>query len=144
VEFSEMNTAKLKEALVELKHQRALLENAIRNFEEILETLNDTAPQTVSLTGKNVENESYIDLTVRILEEHGKPMHITEIAQKISEIRGKTVPRPSVESSLLRHMKVSRTRPRVSKVRPAYFGLPIWKTFAKDQVPNTLAFAASS
>jgi len=131
-----MNTQKLKEALVELKHQRALLDNAIANFEEILRTLNGVSPDAVVSSSKPRENGSYIDLTVRLLEESGKPMHIVEIAKKISAIRGKAIPRPSVESSLLRHMKVSRSDPRVTKVRPAYFGLPIWKTFAKE--PTTL------
>jgi hypothetical protein len=136
-----MNTVKLKEALVELKHQRAMLDNAISNLEDILKTLNGVAPETVTASGKSKEKESYIDLSVKILEEHGKPMHIAEIAKKISQIRGKTIPRPSVESSLLRHMTISRSNPRVVKVRPAHFGLPIWKTFAKEQPPS-LSFAS--
>src|ERR1700693_1722890 len=128
-----MNTQKLREALIELKHQRALLDNAIANFEEILKTLNGVAPEAVASAGRPRENESYIDLTVRLLGESGKPLHIAEIAKRISSIRGKTIPRASVESSLLRHMNVSRSNPRVIKVRPAHFGLPIWKTFSKDQ-----------
>jgi HB1, ASXL, restriction endonuclease HTH domain len=136
-----MNSVKLKEALVELKHQRALLENAIANVEEVLKTLNGVAPDAVAASGKPRESESYIDLAVRILEEAGKPMHIAEIAKKVSAIRGKTVPRASVESSLLRHMNISRSNPRVVKVRPAHFGLPIWKTFAKE--PSTTLSVAS-
>jgi hypothetical protein len=133
MEFSAMNTHKLREALVELKHQRALLDSAITNFEEILKTLNGVAPEVAVSSRKSREKESYIDLSVRILEEAGKPTHITEIAKKISTIRGKTIPRASVESSLLRHMQISRSNPRVVKIRPAYFGLPIWKAFAKEQ-----------
>lgn len=123
-----MNTDKLKEALVELKHQRAMLDGAISNLENILKTLNGVSASTTSSSGRHVESESYIDLAVRILEEHGKPMHIADIAKKVSAIRGREIPRPSVESSLLRHMKVSSGRPRITKVRPAYFGLPEWKT----------------
>ena len=126
-----MNTQKLREALVELKHQRALLDTAISNFEEILSTLDGVAPQAI--TKRDDRNkESYIDLAVRILEEVGKPMHIVEIAKRVSQIRGKTVPRPSVESSLLRHMQIRGVSSRVVKVRPAFFGLPIWKTFTKE------------
>jgi hypothetical protein len=133
-----MNTQKLREALVELKHQRALLDTAISNFEEILSTLDGVAPQAITKKGDRNNKESYIDLAVRILEEVGKPMHIVEIAKRVSEIRGKTVPRPSVESSLLRHMQIRGVSSRVVKVRPAFFGLPIWKTFAKE--PSTLVF----
>jgi hypothetical protein len=133
-----MNTQKLREALVELKHQRALLDTAIANFEEILSTLDGVAPQTIAAKDKGKNKESYIDLAVRILEEVGKPMHIVEIAKRVSEIRGKTIPRPSVESSLLRHMQIRGSSARVVKVRPAFFGLPIWKTFTKE--PSTLVF----
>ncbi len=133
-----MNTAKLKEALVELKHQRAMLDGAISNLESILRALNGSG--TAAPVERHAETESYIDLTVRILEESGKPMHVSDIAKRISEIREKNVPRPSVESSLLRHMKVSRVRPRIVKVRPAYFGLPEWKNlFSNSREPQHTA-----
>ena len=133
-----MNTQKLREALVELKHQRALLDTAIANFEEILRTLNGVAPQAAPTSNTHRAKESYIDLSVRIIEEVGKPMHIVDIARRVSEIKGKNIPRPSVESSLLRHMQTSGTNARVTRVRPAYFALPIWKTFAKEPASLTL------
>ena len=67
-----MNTEKLKEALVELRHQRALLDGAISNLDNILKTLNGVSASTASSSGRHMESESYIDLAVRILEEHGK------------------------------------------------------------------------
>ncbi len=138
-----MNTQKLREALVELKHQRALLDTAIASFEEILRTLNGVAPQAAPTSDSRKAKESYIDLAVRILEETGKPMHIVDIAKRVSEIKGKAIPRASVESSLLRHMQNSGTSTRVVRVRPAYFGLPIWKTFAKEPTAITLNLADS-
>lgn len=132
-----MNTQKLREALVELRHQRALLDNAIANLEGILSTLNGVTPEPSVIKGKSTTG-SYVDLSVRILEESGKPMHITEIAKKVSEIKGRNIPRASVESSLLRHMQTTKGEPRVTRVRPAYFGLPVWKSFAKEPVAMTL------
>ena len=129
-----MNTAKLREALVELKRQRALLDSAISNLGSVVQTLDD-APVEVAKSGKRREKESYLDLAVRILEEAGKPMHIVQITQKVSEMRGKNVPRPSVESSLLRNIKVGGSKARVVRTRPAHFGLPIWKSFTRDQEP---------
>ena len=128
-----MNTQKLKEALVELKHQRALLDTAIANLEDVLSTLSGVVPPVIAASGKIKETESYIDLTVRILEGEGKPVHIAELAKRISVIRKKEIPRASVESSLLRHMKLAGNKARVAKVRPAYFGLPIWNTFVKER-----------
>jgi hypothetical protein len=139
-----MNTQKLKEALVELKHQRALLDSAIANLEDILNTLGGVEP-IVTASGKIKSAESYIDLTVRILEEAGKPVHIADIAKKISAIREKKIPRASVESSLLRHMK-DNAKTRVVKVRPAYFGLPIWKGFSGHDptLPRVVDFSGTA
>jgi len=132
-----MNTAKLKEALLELRHQRALLDAAIANLDGILRTLNDAGGVEVS-TGKlkaaSRADGSYIDLAVRVLEETAKPMHIKEIAARISALRGQEIPRASVESSVIRHIKSQGHNARIAKVSPAIFGLPIWKgLFAKNQ-----------
>lgn len=124
-----MNTQKLKDALVEMKHQRALLETAIKNIEGVLTTLGDGTPTESAPSSKRAyEGGSYIDLGQKILEEYGKPMHIVEIAKKISAIKGKPIPRASVESSFVRHIKIFGDKARIVKTRPAYFGLPLWKT----------------
>lgn len=54
-----MNTTKLKDALVELQQQRAILDSAIRNIQNVLTALNGTgngstaqaAPQPISVLG---------------------------------------------------------------------------------------------
>jgi len=124
-----MNTQKLKDALIEMKHQRALLEAAIKNIEGVLATLGDVSPTESTPSNKKTYDEgSYIDLGQRILEEYGKPMHIVEIAKRISELKGKSIPRASVESSFVRHIKIFGDKARIVKTRPAFFGLPLWKT----------------
>ena len=124
-----MNTQKLKDALIEMKHQRALLEAAIKNIEGVLATLGDSSPaESAPSSKKNYDEGSYIDLGQKILEEHGKPMHIVEIARKISGLKGKSIPRGSVESSFVRHIKIYGDKARIVKTQPAFFGLPLWKT----------------
>jgi len=131
-----MNTQKLTEALVEMKHQRALLDAAIKNLEGILASLDGTsAPVSASTRSRKPEIGSYIDLGEQILAESGKPMHIAGIAAKISDLRGKNIPRANVESSFLRHIQTSKDAARIIKVRPAYFGLAAWKTL----LPNLVA-----
>ena len=123
-----MNTDKLNEALVELRHQRALLDAAITNIESVLKTLQASTnePRTSSKDKKKHEG-SYIDLGVRVLEEAGRPVHIKEVAQKISDIKGKRIPRASVESSFIRHIAAFGNEARIAKVRPAYFTVPSLK-----------------
>lgn len=127
-----MNTQKLKEALVELKHQRTLLDGAIKNIEGVLDALRNGTEAPTSQRKSSAM--SYIDYGESILEQAGKPMHIEEIAKKISEATGKETPRASVESSFSRHIKNFGPKARVVKIRPAHYGLPIWRTlFHKEQ-----------
>lgn len=128
-----MNTEKLKEALVELVHQRALLDAAIKDIEGVLDTLEGQVDHSASRR-RSPDGKSYIDYGEKVLEQHGKPMHISQIAERIGEMRGKPTPRASVESSFIRHIKSFGPKARIAKVRPAYFGLPIWRTlFHKEQ-----------
>ena len=138
-----MNTDKLKEALIELRQQRELLSAAIADIEGILKTLNGGSAGVPVASGKrSKEKESYIDLSVRILEEAGKPMHIADIAKRISGVRGKLIPRASVESSVIRHIQVFGAKARIIKMRPAYFGLPTFKNMPVN-VPGTTGFLHS-
>ena len=135
-----MNTDKLNEALVELRHQRALLDTAISNIESVLKTLQaSTGEPRTSSNGKKHEG-SYIDLAVRILEEAGQPIHIKEIAKKISTLRGKQIPRASVESSVIRHIATYGKNARIVKVRPAYFTVPSLKHVVASSSSMSMPF----
>jgi len=125
-----VNTQKLTDALLEMKQQRALLDGAIKNIEGVLAALGNSSFVADTPATRKTANApaSYIDLGVQILSEAGKPMHVKEIAKRISEIKGKNIPRASVESSFIRHIKGNGpTPPRIAKSGPAFFGLSVWK-----------------
>lgn len=131
-----MNTHKLNEALAEMRHQRAVLDVAIKNIESVLATLSEpssTPLATSDAPRRSAKEPSYIDLGVKVLADAGNPLHISEIAKRISESRGKEIPRASVESSFIRHIKAFGDSARIVKVRPAYFGLPAWKSLFSEQ-----------
>lgn len=122
-----MNTDKLNDALVELRHQRALLDTAIVNIENVLKTLQSSTSEPRATSNGKKRKGSYIDLGVKILEQAGQPMHIKEIAKQIGLELGKQIPRASVESSFIRHIATFGKNARVIKVRPAYFTVPSLK-----------------
>jgi HB1, ASXL, restriction endonuclease HTH domain len=122
-----MNTDKLNEALVELRHQRALLDAAISNIERVLKTLQSSTSEPRPMSNGKKRKGSYIDLGVKLLEQAGQPMHIKEIAKQIGLELGRNIPRASVESSFIRHIASFGKNARVVKVRPAYFTVPSLK-----------------
>jgi HB1/ASXL restriction endonuclease-like protein with HTH domain len=135
-----MNTEKLTEALVEMKHQRALLDAAIKNIEGVLDSLGGgDAQKSAPRVGRRREQGSYIELAQAILAEHGGPLHIKDLAAKISEKRGRNIPRASVESSIVRHIKAYGNNSTIIKVHPAIFGLRAWKTLFVKQPNQTSA-----
>lgn len=125
-----MNTTKLKEALVELQQQRAILDGAISNIQRIIATMNGGSEAALT-SDPHVSRSSYIDDGVRILEIAGQPLHIDEITKKVSEMRREEIDRPSVESSFSRHISKTKNS-RVVRVRPGYYGLPAWKTIIHE------------
>jgi len=67
-----------------------------------------------------------IDDVADILRSVGKPLHITEIAERLSSIRNAQVNRTEIEPGLNRH--VAKTKKlRIDKFGPSIFGLPEWK-----------------
>ena len=117
-----LNTGKLREALVELQHQRAILDRAIQDLQNIIEMMNGVAPYV----GYKRRQRSYIDDGVAVLEQTGEPMHIIEIAKKIGEIHGREVSRGSVDSTFSRYIRSVGNRSRIIRVRHGYFGLTAW------------------
>jgi hypothetical protein len=128
-----VNTSKLKEALAELQQQRLILDGAISSIQRIIATMNGGA-ETASVAEPEARKTSYIDDTVKLLEIAGQPLHIKEITKQIGEMRGAESARASIESSLGRHIELLKERARVVKVRPATYGLPIWKSLPKHSV----------
>ena len=109
-----MNTSKLKEALVELQHERATLDSIISQLQGILASVNGSDSKASRSFAVAQVRESYLDLTVDILEHARKPMHVNDITPKISELRKKKATAQSVNSSLVRHIKGSSTRAKIA------------------------------
>jgi hypothetical protein len=120
-----MNTEKLREALVELQNQRATLDTAISNIQNVLAMLNGQQSTTVKAPVVDA-TRTYIDYGVEVLRNSGKLMHVTAIANAIGALRGTTVSRASVESSFIRHIAKTKT-PRLTKAPKSMYGLPEWK-----------------
>ena len=67
-----------------------------------------------------------IDDVADILRSAGKPLHITEIAERLSTVRNAQVNRTEIEPGLNRHVTKTKKR-RIDKFGPSIFGLPEWK-----------------
>jgi hypothetical protein len=125
-----MNGSKLREALAELQAQRNILDAAISQIQKVLALLDgtnaeDRAHESFTTSGR----ASYVDDAVKVFEAVGHPLHINDLIVKIGELRNKKIARPSLESSLIRHItKVDK--PRIAKLNPSTYGLPAWKNQA--------------
>jgi hypothetical protein len=124
-----MNTMKLTEALAELKQQQKIIEAAIENLEKIIVALGSNSPvisPVVAPAASQSANSkrSYIDDVEQILASVGQRLHIKEISRRISDMRGKSVPRTSIEASVIRHINELKDRARIAKVAPSTYDLP--------------------
>ena len=127
---------KLQEALSEVDDQRTALDDVERQLRSMISKLSGTpygVSQTVTrvvghttTTSRRGERDR-IDDILDILGEHGKPMHITDIASSLSQKKGKTIDRTQVEPGLNRHITTAKTK-RIEKFGPSIFGLPEWKS----------------
>jgi hypothetical protein len=121
-----MDTSKLREAMAELQSQRNLLDAAISNIQHVPAMLDSTRRPSEAPGDAVEEKRSYIDDTVAFLESGGKPMHIKAIVEALSELRGVSIPRASLESSIIRHIAKTNGRAKLAKFAPSTFGLSIW------------------
>lgn len=124
-----MNTIKLREALAEIESHAKVLEKAARSIRETIADIEGEKPEAENLEGLGFVDDakrSYIDETVDLLRSTGAPIHAREITARISELRGSTVARASVESSIIRHIAKSNS-PRLAKFGRAKYGLSEWK-----------------
>lgn len=67
-----------------------------------------------------------LDEIIEILAGEGAPLHITVIAERLSAIKGRQIPRTAIEPGLNRHVsKVKKLR--IDKFAPSTYGLAEWK-----------------
>lgn len=129
-----MNTMKIRAALDDLIEQRKVIDDAVTSLQRILQSSNGSdASGDVATVSLPELAKSYIDETVELLREEGRPLHVNMITKRISEKRGREVARPSVESSLISHMKHAGERSRVVRMQPGTYGLPEWKVVPRGE-----------
>jgi len=122
-------TAQLTETLAAMQKEQSRLATAIAGVQQVLAALSGPVQRQAPTATFHAESEgsSYIDEAVTVLRAHGTPLHITILADKISERRGTKIVRGSLESSFIRHINKSK-HPRLTKVGRSTYGLPEWKS----------------
>jgi hypothetical protein len=127
-----MNISKIEETIIEMQRQKAVLDNAIVQLQEVLNDhgyqlpLRPQGSEETTITTPRGKKLSISDLGIKVLEEHGQPMHIKEIAKKAGDLRGRGVTRASMEVSFMQTIKGAKkagNKPLVRKYGPGIFGL---------------------
>jgi hypothetical protein len=123
---------KLQEALAEVGEQRAALDDVEAQLRSMISKLSGV-PQSVPTVARQIMSapgperaRDRVDDIVDILRAAGKPLHITEIAGRLTSADGTPVDRTIIEPSLNRHVGTVK-RKRIDKFGPSTFGLPEWK-----------------
>lgn len=130
-----MTTTKILEAIADLEGQRESINLALDYLRKALEILAASSGTPMqghpAILATREESgpggSSYVLDAVSILNKAGRPLHINQILDALVEIRGERPPRPSVESSLIRHIAKSKA-PKIWKAGPSTFGLSEWKS----------------
>jgi hypothetical protein len=124
-----MILSKLQEALEEVDAQRAALDDVETQLRSMISKLSGV-PQSVPITAHQMmsapgpkRTRDRLDDIVDILRAAGKPLHITEIASRLSSASGAPVDRTTIEPSLNRHVGTVK-RKRIDKFGASTFGLP--------------------
>ena len=124
-----MNTAKLKEALEELKAERATLNSAIATIERLIGGSNGSAdvfPILRSEKALQPRSVSYVDLSVEALRNHGKPMKVKDLTYEVGKLKGQDIERRSLEATLFRHIRLNKAGAKLVKVGRGFYALPSW------------------
>jgi hypothetical protein len=145
-----MNTVKLRDALEELHAQRGVIDSAISHLESAISVLESAGAQQTTSPATDLESSpaiplaplaiirgatrSYIDDAELMLQREGRTLHARDLAEGMSRLRGKEIPRASMESTLIRHITDLKDRARIAKMGPSLYGLPAWVQHAAD--PN--------
>ena len=137
-----MILTKLQEALAEVATQRAALDEVEEQLRIMIGKLAGTTPIALAIatplprSAPLAETKDRIDAFVDILRAEGRPLHITALAEKLTERTGETIDRTKIEPGLNRHVANAK-RLRIAKFGPSTFGLPEWKhESAQNQLTN--------
>jgi hypothetical protein len=131
-----MNSQKLLEAIAELEAQRRIIDDAIIHMQRAYASLNGTGEGPLSnlpiadrvIRRRYSDRPSYVDEAVAAIQAAGHSLHISAILDHIKASRGEAASRTSVESSILREIKLARKinrTSRVSKTGRSTFDIPL-------------------
>lgn len=104
----------------------AELDEMIRTLERILPQLRNYAAHLTKEENEHSSSrqESYVQTSIAVLAEIGRPTPITVLLERIRVRRNDpTITRGSVETSLLRHLSVKGDKAEVIKPRPGTYAL---------------------
>ena len=102
-----MDFAKLNEALEDLRSKRDVLEQAMSHIENAISALSggnglhsiqNGNTSTATVRHERTSPRSYIDDAVTLITEAGHPLHARDLAEGMSKVRNRDVPRSSMES----------------------------------------------
>lgn len=122
----------MTEALNEMRANRDILDLAISHLEKALSALSNGNPVAHASIAEGhldvpkynkTSPRSYIDDAVVIISDAGHPLHARDLAEKMSKIRNRVIPRASMESTLIRHITDLKERARLSKTDRSTYGL---------------------
>jgi hypothetical protein len=127
-----MNTSKLKDALLELRAQRTVLDGAISGLEKIIAAMNGGPEQHSNVISNSNIYRSYVDFAVSVLENRNKPMSTKDLTFEVTRLKGKDVSRASLEATLFKHIQSEKENARIEKVGPGFYALPSWPQETKN------------
>jgi len=145
---------KLEQALAEVPKQRQTLNEVEAQLRSMISKLKgnpyaftDELPLEravmgsayVPATAPNQGQKDRIEEIAEILRTNGQPLHITNIAERLSKLRNSKIIRTDIEPGLNRHIDKTK-KPKVTKFGPSIYGLPEWKA---AQIAPTLTQMAS-
>jgi hypothetical protein len=132
---------KLREALADIPAQRKALDEVEVQLRSMIAkftgspdfevTTAFTATSTIAPYSTRERERDRIDEIADVIRRIGHPIHISEICQDLSDLRGARVERKSIEPGLNRHISKTKT-PRIGKFGPSVYGLAEWKHGAQQ------------
>ena len=134
-----MNARKLTEAIADLRKQRddavAVVDQAIEQLEKIANTLQATTIETIPDSSAehadasdrtiNPRSGSHLDNVIKVLEASGKPMHVVELTERVTEMSGQGATRGSLEGAISADIRDSK-HPLLVRVSAGIYGLSSW------------------
>lgn len=131
-----MILSKLEEALASVESERTALDEIEQQLRSMIAKLSGAAVRVQAeqqfsasalrfARAEQDANPDKIDDVVDILRKKGEPLHITVIAELLSQLRGVSINRTAIEPGLNRHITKTK-KPRLTKAGRSTFGLPEW------------------